>query len=225
VREGHDTDLILTPDTEPRGDWTGPLRPQLANTWPLPGPLRPMRWRPGDGLLVQDRQISVWDTEPRQILTFVRNLVANGITSAVASLANRPRNPAHTLKQQLYTATRWQRNYQGQRVMLNGGYVSGSVAAGATGASSTVALLAGDRIVSAELRVTVNSGGVSFDVVVNGSDVTGSLNGPWSTVPANIGIGAVARAGTGNSLSAAILNTSGATASDLEYQLLLTVLR
>lgn len=90
-------------------------RPRNAYSWPLPGTLAKMRWRPGDGLLIRAPDINVWDTSPRQILTFTRNLLPLGIASSTASFAERPKTQARILKQLLYKATRWARNFQRQQ--------------------------------------------------------------------------------------------------------------
>jgi hypothetical protein len=87
-------------------------RPRRAFTWPLPGAVQAMRWRPGDGVFVREPTINVYDTTPRQMLVVTRNIGPGGIQSTQATFANRPRNPARALKRLLFSLTRLQRNYQ-----------------------------------------------------------------------------------------------------------------
>lgn len=218
----------------PRQDWVGVLRPQLAETWPLPGALAQMRWRPGDGIRVRDPDINVYDTAPRQILTFTRNLLPNGLGSATVSVANRPRSAAHTLKRQLYAVSRLQRNYQKQLVTLTGSQVAATLTAGASGLpgpwgpASVVSLSPGDQVVRAYLRVTYNSAAVPFGVGVGTGPTTetGTLNGPWTVVPAAIDLGGVYFVDpTYNKLYVSLQIASGTTNSQLDYQVLVDVLR
>jgi PA14 domain len=216
--------LQLTPWQLLSADPTG--SPRLAYTWPLPSNLAAMRWRPGDGLRIQARDINVVDTVPRQLLVIARSFTPNGKTGVTASFANRPRNPARMLKQLLYSASRQQRNYQKQLVTLNGIYVTGVIAPGATGGNSVVIPAATDTIVRARLRVSANSGPVAFNVLVNGVDQTTPLTGAATitTVPLNLDLGPVANPDANGQLYAAI-KVPGGVGSTFSYQLLCDVLR
>lgn len=214
--------LQLSPWQLLSADPTGAAR--LAYTWPLPGTIAAMRCRPGDGMRIQARDINVFDTAPRQILVITRSIAPAGTTSSTASFANRPKNPARSLKRALYTATRLQRNYQRQLVTLSGALVTGSIAGGATGGNSMVLPLVTDQLVRVYLRVSANSGPQAFNVLVNGVDQTTALNGPWTTVPVNLALGPVATPDANGQLYAAVKNNSGS-ASTYTYQLFADVLR
>lgn len=200
---------------------------RLAYTWPLPGALAAMRWRPGDGMRIQARDINVWDTAPRQMLVITRNILPNGKASTQANFANRPRTPARTLKQQLYAATRWQRNYQRQLVTIPGTYTQeNNVAAGATTNGYSIASLQpGDTLVRARLRINVISTALATDVLVNGVDQTSTLNGPWSVGPVNLDVTGVAAPDSGNRMYVRLKNTGGSNQTQYDWQLLLDVLR
>ena len=80
--------LRLAPWQLLSADPTG--RPRRAYSWPLPGALSQMRWRPGDGLRVQALDINVDDTTPRQLLVITRNFAPGGIMSSTATFSDRP---------------------------------------------------------------------------------------------------------------------------------------
>jgi len=197
-------------------------RPRKAFTWPLPGALAQMRWRPGDGLQVQARLINVNDTAPRQMLVITRNISPRGVTSTQGTFANRPKNPARALKRQLYTATRLQRNYQRQAVTLTGNYAVDGFGGGTLSpAISQVSLSPGDQIIGATLRVNVNSVPESFSVVVNGSLVG---LGPWTAVPIVLDITSVATPDSNNRLNIQLFNNSSSVCT-YEWQVFVDVLR
>jgi hypothetical protein len=208
-------------------------QPRLAYTWPLPGTLAAMRWRPGDGVRIQARDINVWDTSPRQMLVITRNILPNGKASTQASFANRPRTPAHTLKQQLYAATRWQRNYQRQLVTLNGNYQAQAIAAGNGALSpqySGVLLSPGDQVVRARLRIFfINGTSPTIGVVVwttsGWSDVTNTLSGPWSVTPINLDVTSVLAISLDNRALVDIVNKSANAIAEVNFQLSVDVLR
>lgn len=225
IREGKDTDLILKPDTDARQDGQLLLRPEQANSWPLPGSITNMRWRPGDGLRVQDEQINVRDTSPRQILTFTRNLLPLGIGSSLASFANRPVTQAKVLKQQLYSATRQQRNYQRQTVTLTGSYQVLALAAGASSTTalsqiSIVSLQPSDIVVRAQVRVNGNSSGDAFNLTVNNGGGPTGLSGAGLLI--DITGFAVS---DGNGQLYVGIHDAGSLGSTFSWQLLVEVLR
>lgn len=201
-------------------------QPQLSRSWPLTAALSEMRWRPGDGLRLRARDVSIYDTSPRQILTVTRNFVPEGTTSTTVGWMNRPRNPAHTVKQLFYAATRPQRNYQRQLVSLTGNIQTSSIAATGTDTnSSAFVLLPGDLVVSASLRVVINTGATSLGVVVNGTDETSTLGGPWTVVPVNINLSAIAGPSVNNRLVVQIKNLSATTTTTVSYQVVVDLLR
>lgn len=204
-------------------------RPRQSYTWPLPGELAAMRWRPGDGLRINAPDINVFDTSPRQMLTITRNILPNGTPSTQASFALRPRTPAHALKQQLYKASRLQRNYQRQRTTITGGYVTSAVPAVSGGVVSytsyAIMPLNGVQVIGASLRIPYNSGGVSMSVEINGTDQTSNLGGPWVRVPLDIDITAYAVPSTDNRLYVRVGNNSTVNASAIELQVFVDVLR
>lgn len=198
-------------------------RARWANTWPLPGNLAKMRWRPGDGLQIQAPEINVVDTAPRQILVLTRNFTPTGQTGTQATFANRPRTPAHTLKQQLYQATRWQRNYQRERVALPGSYqLNVNVAPSTLAGASVMALSPGDQVISAQVRILQNSAAQPLHIYVNGTDATSTLGGPWTKVPASPAISA-----TPDSLGRIYVGiyNAGTVATTVDWQLVVDVIR
>jgi hypothetical protein len=233
--------LSLTPWQTIAADPVG--RHRLADSWPLtfPPSLVQQRWRPGDGLRIQARDVNVQDTVPRQLLTVTRNFVPNGTTGVQATFASSPapnpnypsyspsrsRTPAKTLKRLLHSASRLQRNYQKQLVTLTGQLqTSGSIAANTTdsGASSVI-MTPADLIVRARVRIGVNSGAVSLGLKVNGTNVTSTLNGGWTVIPLNIDIGAVATVDSQSLIEVQVMNLSGTTATIVQYQLLVDCMR
>lgn len=199
-------------------------RPRLANTWPLPSSLAQMRWRPGDGMRVYALDVNVQDTSPRQLLTVTRQLHPNGATGTQVNFAARPRSPTYVLKQAMFQATRWQRNYQGAPVPTPGNYcqnvpiINGQVGS----AASVVSLEPGQSVISAFLKVNLNASNLSFNVLVNGTDVTATLKGPWTAAPVTINLGAVATPNSSGEVSVQLKNNGGSIGI-FSWQLLLTI--
>jgi hypothetical protein len=213
--------LSLTPWQLLSADPNG--RPRKAYAWPITGATLQMRWRPGFGLRVQAPLINVYDTSPRQLLVITRNVGPFGYVSTQGTFADRPKNPARTLKRQLYTVTRLQRNYQRGALRLTGNSQFSSIAASTLDSGLTIVPLSpGDKIIGATLYIAVNTGNVH--VYINGSDETTALNGPWTGEPVVIPIGPVAVPGVGNTLFAQLYNASGS-AITVRYQLVADVLR
>jgi hypothetical protein len=235
IREGQDTDAVLEPDRGPRQDALLLFGPRQAFTWPLPGSLVASRWRPGDGLRVQNADINVWDTAPRQILTFTRNFVPGGTASAQVSLAQRPRTAARTLKQALYGVSRLARNYQKQLVTLTGTYVAGvSTPANGITAQSAVAILPQDVLVNAYVRFMWGAGsGANWHILFNGSNATNSLYGVAlfddTAVPTTLDLMALATAYQGRQFGGGIYvqlqNMSAGALTAFDFQLFVDVLR
>lgn len=222
--------LQLDPWQVITGDPIG--RPRLANLWPLPSKLAQMRWRAGDGLKVYARDVNIQDVTPRQLLVMSRQIHPNGSTGAQVSFASRPRSATHAIKQALFQATRWQRNYQKQLVTLSGSYVIPTIAFGTDSSAngfpagySVVSTSANDQVVNAYVRITSNNGAVSLNILVNGVDVTSTLNGPWTTIPFDLPLNAVAKPDANGRIYVNIKNNSGAVNSAVSFQLFVDVLR
>lgn len=220
--------LQLTPwqllSADPKG------RPRETYQWPLPSAVAAMRWRAGDAVLIRAVDLNVFDTVPRQMLTFTRNMLPNGIASSQAQFAQRPRTPAHTIKQQLFKVTRLGRNYQRQKTTLMGSYAddyySGSVPAGAVdGVFSLVTLGPGDQVVHAEVRVTQAT--QEFGIAVNGVDETSALGGPWSAanLPVIVNLNSLATVASNGSYMYVALVNKGGSAAYYGYQLSIDVVR
>jgi hypothetical protein len=197
---------------------------RLTYLWPLPNTtLRQMRWRMGDGVRLRLRDISVWDTTPRQLLTVQRNFTPLGVTGTSVGWANRPRGQLLSQRQQYFTMSRLARSYQKSVSTLNGNLVSASFTG--TGPSSTVVGVANDQIVRAYLEIS-QANGTPFSVFVNGANKTGSggpLFGPWSKAPFVLDVTPVAIADANGNLNVA-LNTAAASSAFI-YQLFVDVLR
>lgn len=216
-------------------------RQRLADAWPLtlPPALAQMRWRSGDGLRIQARDVNVQDTVPRQMLQFTRSFVPMGTTSAQATYASSPvsgsnyplyspsraRSPAKALKQMLFAATRLQRNYQKQLVTISGTVEVAGLTSGTTDTGSSMVMLTpGDQVVRARLRIGLNSAAQSLHVYVNSNDVTTQLNGPWVGVPFTVDLMPVLGL-TSSSQFIAQLHNAGGSTTLVQYQLLVDVLR
>ncbi len=203
-------------------------RDRQVYTWPLPGTLSNMRWRPGDGVLINAPDINVVDTgiasPPRQLLLVTRQIAPNGVTSTQVGFAGRPKSSVYANRTALSAALRPQRNYQPQEVALTGAYaINYSLAATTLDPGySILALSPGDQVISANLRISVNTGTVR--VYVNSVDQTAALSGPFTGQPINISILSICQASSNNSIAAQLYN-SGGSAITVEYQLVLTVLR
>jgi hypothetical protein len=216
--------LRITPWQVVSADPVG--RPRESFTWPLPSLLSAMRWRPGDGVRLRARDISVWDTSPRQALVVQRNFTPQGVTGTTVGWANRPRGHLHAQRQMFYSLSRLGRAYQRQRVSLSGTHVT---VAGLSGPDilnrSALALLPGDQIIGVWLRVTDNSAFSLFHVYVNGSDRTTQLGGPWTSVPLVLDLTGIAalEIGGANTMYVQLNNTGSA--SDFKYQLIADVQR
>lgn len=228
--------LRLTPWQTIAADPLG--RHRLADMWPLtlPPVLAAMRWRAGDGMRIQARDVNVQDTAPRQLLEVTPNFVPNGTTSVTATFASAPvannyalyspsrvRSPAKTLKRALFAASRWARNYQRSPVSMNAAVQGASLTAGATDTgSSEVLLTPGDQVIRAKLRIGLNSTSQALHVYVNGTDVTSTLNGPWSGAPLILDLGAVIAINSASQFYVQLHNAGGSTTL-VQYQLLLDV--
>ena len=211
--------LQLTPWQVLSADPMG--RPRKAYTWPLPGAIASMRWRPGDAVLIHAPLINVVDTEPRQMLVITRNILPKGIASTQATFTERPITPAKVLKQQFYKATRWARNYQRRAVELQGDLASGTLAGGGTGVSSSLGLLPNDQVIGARVLITENSAAQPLQIVINGTTLT--LPGaPFVNLPANVAV--PVGSGSGFTVVAEIEN-AGSSTTTVQHQLFVTVLR
>ena len=202
-------------------------KPRLAYTWPLPSALAQMRWRPGDGLRVQAREVNIFDLSPRQILSIVRSIHPNGSTGAQVNFAARPRTPAHTLKQQLFGVSRWQRNYQKQLITLQsdmGAQMnSPAITSGGFGPYFGVSLLPSDQVVRAWIRIAYNTGTAGLEI--NAVDQTVNLNGPWTGVPVIINVTPYTATASATGLLYCRVINKGGTTQNFEVQLLIDVLR
>ena len=219
--------LRATPWEEVRA--TPRAQEKLSDTWPLTGALAAMRWRPGDGLRLVVPDISVEDTEPRQMLQVTRSFAAEGRTGTQVAFRQRPRSATTSVRALLYAAIASQRSYQGQRVTLPAAFVNANgatIAAGGFTDYAMAALLPGDRVVSAVVRVVANTGAVSLGVEINGTDRTTALGGGWTVLPLDIPITAYAtQAGTTDNRLFVRLQNNGGVGSVIQYQLVVEVLR
>lgn len=220
--------LRLSPWQEVTGDPAAHDR--LADTFPLSGQLKQAHWRPGDGARLQLPDVSVLDTVPRQFMQVERTFTPRGRTGAKVGFRAGPRSGLFAVRRLLAASLRPQRNFQGQRITLNGNFVgSGGVAVAAGGFSgfSETALDALDDVVRAFVRVTGNSATQPFDIEVNGTLRGANLSGPWGgPVPVHIDITpyAVPSSNTLNSLYVRLKNT-GASSTNLSFQLFVVVHR
>jgi hypothetical protein len=84
-----------------------------------------------------------------------------------------------------------------------------------------------DRVISGKLRITKNETNKPLRVYINEVDQTGALGGPWSKAPVEIPVTSVITMSgpAAGRVFARLKNESGAEATDVNFQLTLTVLR
>ncbi len=202
---------------------------RLAVTWPLSAALSAMRWEPGDGVKLILPEISVEDTDPRQLLQVTRAFNGLGRTGTQVAFRQRPRSAARSLRGLVRASLVSRRSYQGQKVTLSGAFtnvVGVTTAAGAGSELSMMTLLPQDRVVRAIVRIAVNTAAQPLGLMINGTIRTSELGGPWTVTPAEIEITAYATqaSDTDNRLYAQLVN-NGASGTIIQLQLIVEVLR
>lgn len=216
--------LRNTPWEEVRGVPRGLER--LADTWPLTGQLSAMRWRPGDGLRVSVPEIGVRDRECRQLTQVTRQFAAEGRTGTQVAWRQRPRSAAAALRRLALSQALGQRSYQPQHQTLVSSYISTSVAAGATTDYAIIPLQPQDDVVRAVVRASLNPGGGTLGIEINGLVRTTELGGGWVTVPLEIDITpfATQASASDNRLYVRLSRTGGSTGV-IQFQTIVQVLR
>jgi hypothetical protein len=225
ARLASELSLVGSPWEEVRG--TPLAQDRLADTWPLSGALAAMRWEPGDGIRVRVRDVGIDDVLPRRITQVTRSFGAEGRTGATVAFRNRPRGTGPELRRLLRAQSVAQRSVNVQLVMLPGEYaLSSPIAAGTFGAYSRVAMMPGDELVRAYVRVVISTGLQSLRLEVNGTDRTGELGGPWIRPPLEIDITAFAVISSAHdSRVYTRLFNEGAVGTTTEHQTILEVIR
>jgi hypothetical protein len=193
--------------------------PRMADTFPISGAYSKMRWQPGDGVRLSMPDINVEDATPRQIIQVTRAFGPNGRTGTQAGFRQRPRSPAHALRNQVGGLTRSQRSFQGQYITRVGTLISESIAAGALSAGfSGISLNPQEKIVSAVLRISANTTAATIGVYMNGVNQSAILGGFGGIVPMSIPLSSVVAPDAFNQIYTQILNSSGG-ASVINFQL------
>lgn len=202
-------------------------RDRMADSFPLTGNLAAMRWRPGDGVRLALLDVNVFDSTPRQMLQFTREFGPEGRTNAQAGFRQRPRAGIQVVRKGIQAALASSRSYQKQYVVLPSTYVNQSVAAGGTSSSTSSPLMPQDQIVKATLRILQNSAAQSLAVLINGTDQTSNLGGPWTGTPVEIDVTAFAQMVTSGPewLFYAQAKNNGASTTVIDLALVVTVLR
>jgi hypothetical protein len=213
-----------------RGPWENiegePIaRDRLADTFPLTGAMAAFHWQPGDGVRLWLPDVSVVDTSPRQILQVVRSFSPEGRTGTQIGFRARPKDPLYVLRQALRDATRNARAYQHQYAPRVSNHISASLGSEGFSEFAIVALSPADRIVDAQVILTLNTTAQTTVVEINGVDRTVQLGGPWK-IPASISIlpfAVPASPPSDQRLYVRVKNTGGV-ASVIEFQVVLTLL-
>lgn len=216
--------LRSTPWEEVRGTPRG--QEQLADDWPLTGTLSEMRWRPGDGLRIRVPDISVEDTEPRQLTQVTRAFAAEGRTGTQIGLRQRPRSASRSTRGLLSAALQSQRAYQRQKISLSSGLIEAAPGAGAFTGYAIMALLPQDQVVRATVRIVENSAATSLGIEINGTDRTSALGGGWSTKPVDIDVtGYCTQASTTDPRFYVRLQNNGGGATSINFFVFVEILR
>lgn len=219
--------LRATPWEEVRA--TPRAQERMADTWPLTGSLAAMRWQPGDGVRLRVPDISVEDDDPRQIIQVTRSFAAEGRTGTQVAFRQEPRSPSRRIGGHLRSALALGRSYQRQKVTLTGNLANiagASTAAAGFNDYSMIALLPGDEVLRAEVRLTTNSANQSLGIDVNNTIRTTELGGGWTTVPALIDItGYATQASTTDNRLWVRFQNNGGSSTVILHQLVVEVLR
>jgi len=199
-------------------------RDRLADTFPLTGKLSLLKWRAGDGVRVWLPDVGVEDTTPRAIMQVTRTFGPEGRIGTQIGFRSRPKDHLYALRQLLRSLSLPQRSSQGVYEDVPGSVVFGKVGIESFSGASAVPLFPQDRVINARVRLTENTAGENLVLFINGKEVT-NVGGPWAHSPVEIPcISAVAPASSTNSKMYAQFKT-GAKESEVEFQLILTVLR
>ena len=218
--------LVSSPWEEVRG--TPLAQDRLADSWPLSGVLAAMRWEPGDGIRLRVRDCGIDDVLPRRITQVTRTFGVEGRNGASVSFRNRPRGTGPELRRLLRAQAVAQRSVNVQLVTLMGEYVVSNpiLSGGGFGGYSRCALMPGDEVVRAYIRIVINTGVQPLGMFINGVDVTAACNGPWTYPPQEIDVTAFAKAaGTHDPRVYANPYNSGGANTIVEHQLIVEVLR
>ncbi|HZV74580.1 MAG TPA: hypothetical protein VFF79_12755 [Conexibacter sp.] len=214
--------LQLVPWQNITGDPTA--RDRLADSFPLTGTVTQFNWRPGDGVRLVLPDVNVVDQTPRQMLQITRQFVPGGRTGTQVGFRQRPKEDAYVMRKLVSAALRPQRTYQRQYVMLPGNYIgpSSNVTAGGFSGYSIVPLLPSDKVIKAVCRIVVNDAAQPVQMEVN----TVLDSRTFTGIPAEPDITGLAtqRSSIDCRLFVRLKNTGGA-ATNVDFQLLVTVLR
>lgn len=201
---------------------------RLADSWPLSGVLAGMRWEPGDGVRVRVRDVGIDDVLPRRITQVSRTFGVEGRTGASVSFRNRPRGAGPELRRMLRAQAVAQRSVNVQVVTLLGEYAITNPlgSGGGMSAYSRLALMPGDEVVRAYVRIVINTGVQPLGVEVNGVIRTTELNGPYSYPPQEVDVTAYAvPSGIHDPRVYVRLQNTGGANTITEHQLIVEVLR
>jgi hypothetical protein len=203
-------------------------RDRLADTFPLTGVLSQFRWRPGDGVRLYLPDVNVNDLTPRQIMQVVRSFGAEGRTNTSIGFRSRPKDPLYALRTAARDISRPARAYQRQYVTRSSSYVAAVLAAAELSGFALVPIYPGERIVDARVLVGINSAVQPVAIEINGGGLPGhtsTLGGPWSTtVVINVLPYAIPETAGGSNRFFVRFKNEGAAPTELDFQLVLTLL-
>jgi hypothetical protein len=202
-------------------------RDRLADTFPLTGILSQFRWHVGDGVRLWLPDVGIEDTVPRPIFQVARSFTAEGRTGTHIGFRARPKDALYAVRTALREATRPARAYQKQYTTRTSQHIQATaVGAGAYTPYAILALTPNDRVIDAKVVISLNGSSQTTGIEVNTVDRTEALGGPWRT-PATVNI--ISCATPNNSLTDQRLfirlhNTSGAENTEIDFQVILTLL-
>lgn len=186
---------------------------ERRDTFPLTGQLALFAWEPGDAVRVNDPDIDLEDTVPRQIIAPSWSFVPDGLGAPAVRFRQRPRSQQNALRALVRSALLPQRNYQGQLVVINGTIGISPTVASIPDDFSRVSLPASlDDVVRAELVVHAKGDTSAGTLAINGvsTGTTISLPGRYDVTAF------VARPSTGPQMFARITGHTGSVQYALE---------
>lgn len=202
-------------------------RDRLADTFPLTGVLSQFRWHVGDGVRLWLPDIGVEDTTPRPIFQVVRSFSPEGRIGTHIGFRARPKDALYAVRTALREVTRPARSYQRQYASRMSQHIQATaVGAGVYTPYAIIALTPTDRVLDAKVVISFNGSSRTTGIEINGVNRTSELGGPWNT-PMTIDIVAYANPHenvTDQRLFVRLHNTSGAENTEVDFQVILTLL-
>lgn len=159
---------------------------ELRDTFPLTAAPSAFHWEPGDGVRVQDPDLDLDDTSPRQVVATSWPMHPDGLGAPTVRFRQRPRSQQDAMRTLVRSVLLPQRNYQGQLVAVPGNIASNPTSASIPDSFARVVLPTNlDDVVGAELVVVHKSDASSWTISVNGTSTgaTYTATGRYDILP------------------------------------------